>query len=93
MIIEALTKANVRGILTSGWGGLKAMDLPEHILKIEEAPFTWLFPQMAAIVHHGGAGTTATGLRAGRPVESPDGTTPPGSHTTVRESLDSYGSC
>jgi sterol 3beta-glucosyltransferase len=43
------------------------MDLPEHILIIEEAPFTWLFPQMAAVVHHGGAGTTATGLRAGRP--------------------------
>jgi len=67
MVIDALTQANVRGILATGWGGLKAMDLPEHILKIEKAPFAWLFPQMAAVVHHGGAGTTAAGLRAGRP--------------------------
>jgi len=67
MVIDALTQANVRGILATGWGGLKAIDLPEHILKIEEAPFAWLFPQMAAVVHHGGAGTTAAGLRAGRP--------------------------
>jgi len=67
MVIDALTQANVRGILATGWGGLKAMDLPEHILKIEKAPHAWLFHQMAAVVHHGGAGTTAAGLRAGRP--------------------------
>ncbi len=67
MIIEALTQANVRGILATGWGGLEAMDLPENILKIEKAPHAWLFPQMAAVVHHGGAGTTASSLRAGRP--------------------------
>jgi sterol 3beta-glucosyltransferase len=67
MVIDALTQANVRGILATGWGGLKAMDLPEHILNIEKAPHAWLFHQMAAVVHHGGAGTTAAGLRAGRP--------------------------
>jgi sterol 3beta-glucosyltransferase len=67
MIIEALTQANVRGILATGWGGLEAMDLPDYILKIEKAPHAWLFPQMTAIVHHGGAGTTASSLRAGRP--------------------------
>ena len=67
MVIDALTQANVRGILATGWGGLEAMDLPENILKIEKAPHAWLFPQMAAVVHHGGAGTTAAGLRAGRP--------------------------
>ena len=67
MVIEALTQANVRGILATGWGGLEAMDLPENIFKIEKAPHAWLFPLMAAVVHHGGAGTTAAGLRAGRP--------------------------
>jgi sterol 3beta-glucosyltransferase len=67
MVIDALTQANVRGILVTGWGGLEAMDLPENIFKIEEAPYAWLFPRMAAVVHHGGAGTTAAGLRAGRP--------------------------
>ena len=40
---------------------------PDSILKIESAPHDWLFPRMAAVVHHGGAGTTAAGLRAGRP--------------------------
>ena len=67
LVVDALMKANVRGILATGWGGLEAMDLPESIFKIEKAPHAWLFPQMAAVVHHGGAGTTASGLRAGRP--------------------------
>ncbi len=34
---------------------------------MEQAPHGWLFPRVAAVVHHGGAGTTAAGLRAGRP--------------------------
>ena len=67
IVIAALLQANVRGILASGWGGLETADLPPSILPIESAPHDWLFPQMAAVVHHGGAGTTAAGLRAGRP--------------------------
>ncbi|MCF1503698.1 glycosyltransferase [Afifella sp. H1R] len=65
--VEALAAAGVRGILASGWGGLRADDLPENVLLIKEAPHHWLFPRMAAIVHHGGAGTTAAALRAGKP--------------------------
>ena len=34
---------------------------------VDSLPFGWLFPQMAALVHHGGAGTTSMGLRAGVP--------------------------
>jgi sterol 3beta-glucosyltransferase len=67
IVIEALQKANVRGIIATGWGGLDASDLPETICKINKAPHSWLFPRVLAVVHHGGAGTTATGLRAGRP--------------------------
>ena len=67
IVIAALTKANVRGIIATGWGGLKARDLPDKILQIEQAPHDWLFERMAAIVHHGGAGTTAAALRAGKP--------------------------
>lgn len=67
IVIESLTKANLRGVLATGWGGLKARELPRDILQIEHAPHDWLFPQMAAVVHHGGAGTTAAGLRAGKP--------------------------
>ncbi|SCZ30002.1 sterol 3beta-glucosyltransferase [Afifella marina DSM 2698] len=64
---EALAAAGVRGILASGWGALTAADLPENVLLIQEAPHHWLFPKMAAIVHHGGAGTTAAALQAGKP--------------------------
>jgi len=67
IVVEALQKADLRGIIATGWGGLKAKDLPDTIFKIEHAPHDWLFPKMAAVVHHGGAGTTAAGLRAGRP--------------------------
>ena len=67
IVVESLQKAKVRGILATGWGGLEANQLPDTIFKIETAPHDWLFPRMAAVVHHGGAGTTAAGLRAGRP--------------------------
>lgn len=67
IVIEALQKANVRGILASGWGGLASEELPDSILMIDHAPHDWLFPRVSAVVHHGGAGTTAAGLRAGKP--------------------------
>jgi sterol 3beta-glucosyltransferase len=67
IVVEALRRANVRGILATGWGGLSPADLPDSIFKLDHAPHDWLFPRVAAVVHHGGAGTTAAGLRAGRP--------------------------
>ena len=66
-VVEALRLAKVRGILATGWGGLSAGDLPATAFATDEAPHEWLFPRTAAVVHHGGAGTTAAGLRAGRP--------------------------
>jgi sterol 3beta-glucosyltransferase len=67
LAIEALARTGQRGILQSGWGGLMKTDLPETILMVDSIPHSWLFPRMAAVVHHGGAGTTAAGLRAGVP--------------------------
>jgi sterol 3beta-glucosyltransferase len=67
VVIDALARAQQRGILATGWGGLAPSRLPESILKMDAAPHDWLFPRCAAVVHHGGAGTTAAGLRAGRP--------------------------
>ena len=67
IVVESLVEAKVRGIIATGWGGLEAADLPDSILKVEQAPHEWLFPKVSAVVHHGGAGTTAAGLRAGRP--------------------------
>ena len=65
--LSALAKTGQRGILLTGWGGISNADLPDSVLKIDSIPHDWLFPQMAAIVHHGGAGTTAAALRAGVP--------------------------
>jgi sterol 3beta-glucosyltransferase len=64
-IRTALRQANLRGVLQSGWAGLIAED--EHLMTIGDTPHDWLFPRMAAIVHHGGAGTTHSALMAGKP--------------------------
>ncbi len=66
-VLDALARTRQRGLLLTGWGGLSSADLPDEVFKIEAAPHDWLFPQVAAVVHHGGAGTTAAGLRAGKP--------------------------
>jgi UDP:flavonoid glycosyltransferase YjiC (YdhE family) len=66
-VVEALQISGQRGLLATGWGGLEAADLPESVFALDAAPHGWLFPRMAAVVHHGGAGTTAQGLRAGVP--------------------------
>lgn len=67
LVADALRLAGLRGVLATGWGGLDRAALPADVFALEAAPHDWLFPQMAAVVHHGGAGTTAAGLRAGRP--------------------------
>ncbi len=67
MALEALAMSGQRGVLASGWGGMSQADVPDSVHMITAAPHSWLFPQMAAVVYHGGVGTTAAGLRAGVP--------------------------
>ena len=68
LVIDALKRSGQRGILATGWNGMSKIDnIGEEIFILESAPHSWLFPQMAAVIHHGGAGTTAAGLRAGVP--------------------------
>jgi UDP:flavonoid glycosyltransferase YjiC (YdhE family) len=67
IILEALKETGQRGILHIGWGGLGNQSLPDHVFKIDYAPYDWLFPRMAMVIHHGGSGTTAFGLRSGKP--------------------------
>jgi UDP:flavonoid glycosyltransferase YjiC (YdhE family) len=67
LVLQALARTRQRAILLSGWGGLRKADLPSSVLMVDSIPFSWLFPRVAAVVHHGGAGTTAAGLRAGVP--------------------------
>ena len=67
LIIQALTLTNQRAILLSGWGGLQKASIPDSIFMIDAIPHSWLFPRVSAVVHHGGASTTAAGLKAGVP--------------------------
>jgi sterol 3beta-glucosyltransferase len=66
-VLDALAQTGQRGVLARGWGGLEADIMPDSVVLIDAVPHDWLFARVAAVVHHGGAGTTAAGLRAGRP--------------------------
>lgn len=81
MSISALARSKQRGVLLGGWAGLTAQVLDtsteagkalakyaaENIIELQSCPHDWLFPHCAAVVHHGGAGTVAAGLTAGKP--------------------------
>ncbi len=67
LVLQALAHNGQRAVLLSGWGGLRGVDLPASVFMIDAVPHDWLFARVAAVVHHGGAGTTAAGLRAGIP--------------------------
>jgi UDP:flavonoid glycosyltransferase YjiC (YdhE family) len=67
LIVQALARTQQRAVMLSGWGGLRRAEVPESVFMVESVPFSWLFSRVAAVVHHGGAGTTAAGLRAGVP--------------------------
>jgi UDP:flavonoid glycosyltransferase YjiC (YdhE family) len=67
LMLDAIANCGQRAVLLTGWGGLQADELPDDVFVLDYAPHGWLFPRMSAVVHHGGAGTTAEGLRAGVP--------------------------
>ncbi|GAB4581330.1 MAG: glycosyltransferase [Anaerolineales bacterium] len=66
-LIEAVKLSGRRAILHAGWAGLGRVPFPPEIFPITYAPYGWLFPKMAAIVHHGGSGTTGFGFASGVP--------------------------
>jgi sterol 3beta-glucosyltransferase len=67
MVLEAMKLSGQRGILSTGWGGLTREDVPENVFVVDSVPHDWLFQRVSCVVHHGGAGTTGSGLRAGKP--------------------------
>ncbi|MEO7391588.1 MAG: glycosyltransferase [Ramlibacter sp.] len=67
IIVEGVSATGRRSIVGAGWAGLGGGRLPAGWRVVREAPHALLFPRMAAVVHHGGAGTTAQALRAGVP--------------------------
>jgi UDP:flavonoid glycosyltransferase YjiC (YdhE family) len=66
LVVTAVRQVGLRAVLLSGWGGLGTI-AGDDVLVIDEVPHEWLFPRVSAVVHHGGAGTTAAALRAGTP--------------------------
>jgi UDP:flavonoid glycosyltransferase YjiC (YdhE family) len=67
VIIQALGQTKQRAVVFSGWGGVETHDLPETVFQTGSIPHEWLFPRMAAIIHHGGAGTTIAAAKSGVP--------------------------
>ncbi|MFJ6378794.1 glycosyltransferase [Kitasatospora sp. NPDC092039] len=65
LAVEALRRAGVRGVVQAGWAGIAGEG--DDVLTVGELPHARLFPHMAAVVHHAGAGTAAAALRAGVP--------------------------
>jgi sterol 3beta-glucosyltransferase len=67
IVLNALNESNQRGVLLGGWSGFSSGTFPDNVMQASAVPHDWLFPRIAAVIHHGGAGTTAAGLRAGVP--------------------------
>ena len=69
LIFEAVKKAGVRALVSKGWGGLGTDELgvPDGVFMLGNVPHDWLFEHVSAVVHHGGAGTTAAGVSTGKP--------------------------
>lgn len=66
VVRESLKQTRNRGVILSGWSGVKELSSSD-LLYLESAPHDWLLPHCKMVIHHGGAGTTAAGLRAGIP--------------------------
>jgi UDP:flavonoid glycosyltransferase YjiC (YdhE family) len=67
LLLDAIEGAGCRAILARGWAGLGDGPLPDSVFAAGPLPHAKLFPRVAAVVHHGGAGTTATAARSGVP--------------------------
>lgn len=66
MLVETAERGAARLVVQPGWAHLGDLD-SDRIITVGSLPHEWLFPRMAAVVHHAGAGTTAATLRAGVP--------------------------
>lgn len=67
-IVNVLRRHNIPAIINTSWGGLTEIhDAPEHVLFVNDVPYDWLYPQIYAVVHHGGSGSTHMALKYGLP--------------------------
>ena len=65
--VRACEMLGKRGVLVTGHEGAAPSNLPPSVMRLDHTPYSALFPRAAAVVHHGGVGTTAQALRAGTP--------------------------
>ncbi|MBI5297085.1 MAG: glycosyltransferase family 1 protein [Chloroflexi bacterium] len=65
--LRAVASTNRRAIMLTGWGGYHPRQIQEDVLYLDAVPHYWLLPRCSLLIHHGGAGTTAAGFRAGIP--------------------------
>ncbi|KAG4286449.1 hypothetical protein FPRO06_07709 [Fusarium proliferatum] len=66
VILDPIEATGARAIISKGWSSLVGSE-QENVYWIGDCPHEWLFRHVAAVIHHGGAGTTACGLRNGKP--------------------------
>lgn len=66
MILQAVKSLGIRAIISRGWSNIVEASSDDQVFYLDDCPHEWLFQHVAAVVHHGGAGTTACGLRFGR---------------------------
>ncbi|KAI0006279.1 hypothetical protein F4779DRAFT_27319, partial [Xylariaceae sp. FL0662B] len=68
-IFDAVAETGVRALVSKGWGGIGAdsLGIPDGVFMLGNVPHDWLFKHVFAVCHHGGAGTTAAGINAGKP--------------------------
>lgn len=66
VILDSIEATGARAIISKGWSALVGSE-QENVYWIGDCPHEWLFRHVAAVIHHGGAGTTACGLRNGKP--------------------------
>lgn len=69
LIFDAVRKTGQRALVSKGWGGVGAdqLGIPDSVYMLGNVPHDWLFQHVSCVVHHGGAGTTAAGITAGKP--------------------------
>jgi len=67
VVLQAMQQTGQRAVLQAGWAGIGQTGLPDNVFLLDYAPYSWLFPKMAAVIHHGGSGTTGFGFWAGVP--------------------------
>ncbi|KHD09186.1 hypothetical protein PN36_00305 [Candidatus Thiomargarita nelsonii] len=67
IVLSAVEKTGERAVLGTSWGGLVEKKASDSVFFLTNVQHDWLFPRMKAVIHHGGAGTTAAGLKFGKP--------------------------